>query len=277
MLTWLADALRDGGQQVSELDGWKARGRAGIDPKVIVVHHTGAPGTGEYTSLNYIAYGSSIAPLSNLHLSRTTGLWTVVAAGKTNNAGAGGWGDATSNYHTIGIEAEHSGDTSDPWPCYRSYVDGVAALCRRLGWGPDRVVGHKEWAPGRKSDPTFDMDRFRGDVAAAMSGSKEDIMRQGDNSTRVAAWQSRLAWLGIDLTPDGDFGPKTVEATKKAQGLLGLAPDGEVHATEWALLVATRAGNELTEHRRDDDVHGGGDVSGFAPKDHKHTGRVTVQ
>lgn len=107
---------------------------------------------------------------------------------------------------------------------------------------------------------------------------EEDIMRQGDSGNRVAAWQSRLPWVGVETTVDGDFGPKTVEATKKAQAILGLEQDGEVHATEWALLVAVHSGNQLTEHGRDEGLHGGApDLSGYAQAEHKHTGRVTVQ
>lgn len=112
---------------------------------------------------------------------------------------------------------------------------------------------------------------------AATSLVEEDIMRQGDNGPRVAAWQHRIDQLpDIDCAADGDFGPKTVAATKAAQKLLGLGEDGEVHATEWALLQESFRGRDLDRHAKT--PHGGDvDLSGYAEKDHKHTGQVTVR
>ena len=173
---WLADALRSAGLDVLTLDGWEARGKDqrlyALDPQVVVCHHTGSSWKGgEFPSLNQIAYRGNpgvSAPLAQLMLGRGTGRWYVIASGVSNNAGRGSWAGYQTNRRTIGIEAEHSGGPNEPWPphVYDSYARGVAAIVEHLGLETGRVCGHKEWAypPGRKSDPTFDMGKFREDV-----------------------------------------------------------------------------------------------------------------
>lgn len=60
----------------------------------------------------------------------------------------------------------------EPWPHRQLEViaQADAALCRFHGWGADRVIGHKEFAPRRKSDPTYDMNAHRAKVAALLKG-----------------------------------------------------------------------------------------------------------
>jgi hypothetical protein len=91
---WLADTLREGGCNVSELAGWKTRGRPGAfgPVKGVLCHHTAGAYTGNSPSLNLIVNGRPdlSGPLSHLHLARD-GAFTVVAAGRCNHAGAGSW------------------------------------------------------------------------------------------------------------------------------------------------------------------------------------------
>ena len=42
-----------------------------------------------------------------------------------------------------------------------AYVRCCAAICWFLGYGTDRVIAHKEYAPSRKVDPVFQMEGFR--------------------------------------------------------------------------------------------------------------------
>jgi hypothetical protein len=95
----------------------------------------------------------------------------VVAAGKCNHAGQGGWRGLTGNSTVFGIESRHSGSATEPWTpaVYDAYVRVVAAMCRH-GIAVDNVSGHKEWSPGRKIDPTFDMAQFRRNVATQLRG-----------------------------------------------------------------------------------------------------------
>jgi N-acetyl-anhydromuramyl-L-alanine amidase AmpD len=100
-------------------------------------------------------------PLSQLGLGRSGKVY-VIAAGRANHAGRGSFPGLLGNRDTVGIEAEHPGG-STPWDpaMYDAYVRLVAALKDRLEVPTSLVIGHKEWAPTRKVDPTFDMDRFR--------------------------------------------------------------------------------------------------------------------
>ncbi len=81
------------------------------------------------------------------------------------HAGASAWrGRERCNDYSIGIELEGT-DASLYAPAqYRALAKAVAALCHAYpAVSPDRVVGHSDVAPGRKSDPgiAFDWPMFR--------------------------------------------------------------------------------------------------------------------
>lgn len=173
---WLADALRGAGCKVTELAGWKTRGRPGtFGPiKGILCHHTAGSKTGNAPSLPLIVSGRPDlpGPLSQLHLARD-GTFTVIAGGRCNHAGAGTWqGVASGNSSFIGIEAENAGDGTDPWPDVQieAYAKGCAAILKHIGAPVIMCAGHKEYATpkGRKIDPSFDMKAFRVKVQAFM-------------------------------------------------------------------------------------------------------------
>jgi hypothetical protein len=172
----LAKILRGAGLTVHEVSGWKSRGDGDFGPaRGITVHHTGGARTstdeGEIRTL-LTGSSSAPAPIAQLYLSRT-GAWHVVASGVCWHSlvGWAGPNKGLGNYDLLGVEAQHSGG-DEPWTNvqYGSYVRGVAALCAGLDIPPARVAGHKEHQPGDKSDPTFNMDKFRSRVAAAMKG-----------------------------------------------------------------------------------------------------------
>jgi len=179
-LSWLADVLRNANLPVVEVDGWKTRGRRDLtSPRGVMCHHTAAPRGGNTPSLRIVTQGRPdlAGPLAQLLLARD-GTYYVVAAGVANHAGAGNWlGDTHGNAHFIGIEAEYTGLTTgpnaEPWPLIQmnAYRWGVAAILRKIGAGASMCCGHREYAlpAGRKTDPTFDMDRFRLDVDACMT------------------------------------------------------------------------------------------------------------
>src|SRR4051794_27978188 len=178
-LSWLADTLRSANLPVVEVHGWLRRGVGDLtSPRGVICHHTAGPLAGNAPSLNTVIHGRTglPGPLAQLLLARN-GTYYVVAAGRANHAGAGAWQGITSgNASFIGIEAENTGHTtgpkSDPWPTVQmnAYRWGVAAILGRIGAGPSMCCGHREYAlpPGRKPDPTFDMDQFRLDVEACM-------------------------------------------------------------------------------------------------------------
>lgn len=168
---WLADALRAEGVTVTEHPGWRERGGATFSPKGVICHHTAGPARGDAPSLGTCINGRPglPGPLCQIVLARS-GTAIVIASGKANHAGAGGWRGLTGNTSVLGIEAENTGQ-GEPWPGvqYDAYVRIVAALCRRAGIPVGMVCGHKEWAPTRKIDPRgIDMTGFRHAVAARL-------------------------------------------------------------------------------------------------------------
>jgi N-acetyl-anhydromuramyl-L-alanine amidase AmpD len=254
-LTWLADALRARGLKVVEQPGWHTRGREwAAEPKGILCHHTAGAMHGNAPSLNLVQDGRPdlAGPLSQFVLGRD-GTWYVVAAGRSNHAGAGIWeGITAGNSQMLGIEAENAGTGKDPWPAIQlnSYAHGVAALLERLGQSPRMVAGHKEYARplGRKIDPTFDMFEFRTAVASAMSGNRvtgirvpdsnpaHAMLQRGATGESVDVLQIRLADHGHRVTVDGVFGAATEKAVKAFQSEHGLTVDGLVGPSTWAAL-----------------------------------------
>lgn len=184
-LLWLPDVLRSAGLTVHEVAGWRTRGNDSLGTiRGITIHATAGSRTStDAGEIRVLTNGSATAPapIAQLYLSRT-GHWHVVASGLCyhNKVGWAGPNRGLGNANLLGIEAQHSNTTAEPWTDvqYRSYVRGVAALVRKLGVPVSRVAGHKEHQPyvGRpagetstKSDPTFDMAKFRRDVTAVAS------------------------------------------------------------------------------------------------------------
>lgn len=169
-LIWLPTALRAAGLPVVEVPGWENRGHGDISFNVqgVLCHHTAGPLTGDAPSLPIVVNGRPdlAGPLSQLFLARS-GTWHVVAAGKAWHAGKGDagtvWENFDGNGRLIGVEAENTGLPNDPWPHVQmeSYAKGVAAVLKHLRSTSAWALGHKEYAPSRKTDPSFSMSAFR--------------------------------------------------------------------------------------------------------------------
>jgi N-acetyl-anhydromuramyl-L-alanine amidase AmpD len=254
-LTWLPTVLLDAGLRVGEQPGWKTRGRGDVKAiKGVICHHTAGSKNGIMPSLGVVTNGRSDlpGPLSQLCLGRD-GTFFVVAAGRCNHAGVGNWqGIATGNSSFIGIEAENTGETTgpnaDPWPAVQldAYRRGVAAILTRIKADAIMCCGHREYAlpPRRKSDPTFDMDDFRRQVAAIMGGTaplprvipavdgrNRPTLRRGDKGDLVVLVQTKV---GVAST--GAFDAATEAAVRAFQRDNSLVPDGIVGPRTWAVL-----------------------------------------
>jgi len=255
-LTWLPKVLEDAGLKVARVDGWENRGRGEVGRTLgVICHHTANKRTDlNMPTLDALIKGRSdlSGPLSQLGLGRD-GTFYVIAAGRANHAGVGSWkGEDKGNTHFIGIEAENSGNPVDRWPPVQvdAYQRGVAAILKHAGRDETDCIGHKEWAPGRKPDPTFDMNAFRGKVAAILRGTAptpelipttepappagtpaRGTIRRGDAGDLVTKLQTLL-----DLKVDGSFGPRTEAAVRAVQRSLSMVPDGIVGPKTWAAL-----------------------------------------
>jgi AmpD protein len=76
------------------------------------------------------------------------------------------------NDFSIGIELEGTDDSAYAAAQYRSLTALIAALCAAYpGLSPARLTGHRDIAPGRKTDPgdSFDWVRLRAMLRAALS------------------------------------------------------------------------------------------------------------
>jgi hypothetical protein len=182
---WLEDVLRPAlGSRLKSLPDWQSYGHGDFgNIWGVMVHHTGNAKADAMSIRN--GRPDLEGPLSNLHIAQD-GTVTIVAAGVCWHAGAGSYpGIPTDggNQLLIGIECAWPRDTTitpttqtrERWPDAEIIAmrDTVAAILTKLGFGPDRVIAHKEYA-GRaqgKWDPgNLDMAWFRREVAKAQRG-----------------------------------------------------------------------------------------------------------
>lgn len=208
-IAWLADVLRAAGLTVVEHANWQTRAVPGSwEPRYGVVHATAAPrDQADTVQVRVVRDGRQglPGPIANACVDRA-GRWHVLAAGRCNTTivGTAGPYRGLGNTNALGVEACND-NRAEPWPGaqYRAYVRGWAAIAYHLDWEPARLRGHLEHCPGHKTDPTFDMDRFRADVAAALAGgddvSKADVQDALDDpqpwmSPGVAAMAKTNGW-----------------------------------------------------------------------------------
>lgn len=182
---WLEEVLRPAlGDRLKTLPGWQDSGHGDFqDIRGVMVHHTG----NSRESAQSIRDGRPdlAGPLANLHIA-PDGTVTIVAVGVCWHAGQGSYPwlpTNNANWHMIGIEcawpdiaANGSYNPVQRWPDAQIIAmrDTCAALVKKLGFGADRVIGHKEYAGAAqgKWDPgNLDMNWFRGEVTKDLNGT----------------------------------------------------------------------------------------------------------
>ncbi len=168
--------LRSYGVEVREMPGWRTRGfRFPSVPVHIFDHHDASSRkSGEWGALGLILDGTPRGipgPLSNFQVARcldNVPKVAIVAAGYSYHAGSGGpYGSMAKNNAnpvTYGTEKANDG-IGEPYTEAANYAANALfhAAAVESGRVPESFpVGHKEWAPGRKSDPLYSMtDRRR--------------------------------------------------------------------------------------------------------------------
>lgn len=167
---------------VKHLESWgldvvnhNKKGRPnGFSPRGIIVHHdASSKSSGNNGALGVIISGRSNipGPLSQFQISRD-GTVHLITTGRANHAGTGSWSwipRNQGNTYAWGIEAANNG-INEPWSKEQleAYYILCAALLKWMGTSDvNKVIAHKEYAGGRKTDPRFNMDTFRSRVASA--------------------------------------------------------------------------------------------------------------
>lgn len=159
------------------------KGRPGsFKPNRIIVHHdASSKSSGNNGALSVIINGRAgiPGPLSQFQLSRD-GTVHLITVGRANHAGTGGGYGIPKNQgntYAWGIEAANNG-INEAWSKEQleAYYILCAALLDYMGTSDvNRVIAHKEYAGGRKSDPRFNMNDFRSRVASAYRLGKSPV------------------------------------------------------------------------------------------------------
>jgi hypothetical protein len=242
--TDLATYLRSKGLKVQEVSGWKTRSSnwsRSFTPKGVVCHHTAGPtGNGNYPSYNTVLNGRKglAGPLSQFGLGRD-GTVIIFGAHRANHAGVGGplngIPEDSANAYMWGIEAENSG--SQAWPAVQlqAYYRLVAALATypKAPFRVSMAIGHKEWAPGRKPDPSFSMSAFRTQVQKAINaGSGGGGTAKPPADTEKPTTTAKVDFLG---NPKWGAGPYDGRWTRGPVPRHPLHLDIVYHAIGWEL------------------------------------------
>lgn len=247
-LAWLADELRGAGLVVVEHAGWKTYDRPGDwSPRYGVVHATAAPRTQpDETQIRVVRDGrvDLPGPIANAAVDRA-GRWHVLSAGRCNSTLVGTAGPYRGLGNTYALSVEGCNDNrAEPWPAvqYDAYVRGWAAWCRRLGWSPANLVGHKEHTPGHKTDPTFDMAAFRSRVAVAIAGKDLDMTPEEHRWLQTVHNALCTTAEGY-LPPGGKERVSTVQMLRDAAYPLVKGPAGSgAYVAQWMTTVTAQLG-----------------------------------
>lgn len=254
--TGIANRLRAAGLNVVEVAGWQNRGSSSFNPRGFVWHHTAGPRNGNSPSLNICIYGRSglPGPLCNVFQARDNTIY-VVAAGRANHAGTGGWNGLSGNSSVYGLEIENVGTPVEPWRL--DQLDVAARVAAALLGNPGMSCHHKEWTSRKIDMHSVGGPEMRAHTGAVMAGGKphpgppvdlaaiaagiaearKHTLRQGDRNDHVKWAQAGINNIsGRGLTVDGHFGPATDKAVRDLQKFLGMPVTGVVDGAVWSIL-----------------------------------------
>lgn len=135
--------------------------RGGVRPDLVVIHYTAMASMAEARArLCDPAHEVSAHWL----VGRDGQVEQLVSEGlRAWHAGAGAWGGVTDvNSRSIGIELDNCGAEPFPEPQMAALERVLAGIMARWDIRPERVIGHSDMAPERKSDPgaRFDWRRL---------------------------------------------------------------------------------------------------------------------
>ncbi|RVT87411.1 N-acetylmuramoyl-L-alanine amidase [Rhodobacteraceae bacterium CCMM004] len=172
--------------------------RGGARPDLVVIHYT-AMATAE-AALERLCDPAAEVSSHHLICSRGT-VWTLVdEADRAWHAGAGAWGAVRDvNSRSIGIELANDGQSPFAAPQMAALEALLAGAVERWGIRPERIIGHSDCAPGRKTDPgpRFDWRRLAGRGLAVWPEAPQEASDMDD-----AAFVDALRRAGYTASAD---------------------------------------------------------------------------
>jgi hypothetical protein len=200
----IADRLRGAGLEVVEVDGWQTRGADTLVARGGVDHHTaGAPPSyGNAPSLEICTFGRPdlAGPLCQV-LQGYDGTCYVIASGKANHAGNGGWRGLSGNSSVYGIERENDGYAPPQPGQHEAAAVAWSALLTDNPYGPidaGMVCGHKEWTNQKIDFHDLDYEWFRYQIG--------EPRQEGDPMAGYKPKQLGTPHVGSEWTAD-NIGP----------------------------------------------------------------------
>lgn len=127
--------------------GWERRGATTFDPRGHTDHHTGT--VYDVRRILREGHGRLPGPLCNFSIERD-GLLVVIAAGRANHAGRGGYRGLTGNGSVLGTEI--TGDGLGFTDAQVATNDRLHVALAQEGIDVWLQHSHAEWAGGRKHD-----------------------------------------------------------------------------------------------------------------------------
>ncbi len=156
----------------------------GQKPNMIVIHSTeDREGASESATLKYLCHNENKVS-AHIVIGRDGKAYMLVPPEmRANHAGPSRWlGQRNLNECSIGIEVVRAVDEGYTPEQAATILAVVSQLSQQYGIPPDRVLGHDEIAPGRKTDPGKDFDPIWDALAreglAFDAATHADIRRQ---------------------------------------------------------------------------------------------------
>lgn len=136
--------------------------RGGAKPSIIVIHYT-AMDSAEAAVERLCAPEFEVS--AHYVIARDGKITQLVKEeDRAWHAGAGEWNGVTDvNSHSIGIELDNDGSSPFSAPLMDALEALLLAIIQRWDIRPEKIIGHMDCAPGRKTDPgpRFDWARIK--------------------------------------------------------------------------------------------------------------------
>lgn len=214
-LAAVVDRARSDGVPVGAEHGWRTHGYRSFAPRGFTIHHDASPRGSSARHIVRDGRAGLSGPLAHLYLERD-GTLVVIAAGRANHAGRGGWRGLSGNRSVWGLEIANDG-TGEPYS--DAQMHAVIALCRAFvdvdGIPVELIHAHHEWAPTRKIDPSVDWQthagQWRMDALRLRVRQRPDPEQEDDEMQRIDVIETEQGVYLLDhpyaiKVPDPDTG-----------------------------------------------------------------------